>query len=151
MTELNSLMSTLRVEDIPAQEARPFKAVGIIGEIEQKDVSNGKVMITVPFTYRLRETDTADRTFYARIFVRPEWFTPEFAQAASNGGVDEKEVTSFNINVKGLLRGLFRAAGVTEGTLDLTTLTGRLAGFATKPQSNEPDRLQVSYFFAPNV
>ena len=61
------------------------------------------------------------------------------------------EQISFNINVKKLMRGLFTGAGITEGNMDFNTLQGRMVGFGTKLQKDDPSRLEVSYFFTPKV
>jgi hypothetical protein len=143
----NTLISRINIEDVPSQEARTFKAVGLIGEIEVKEVANGYLQVAVPLTYRLHSDDTQDRQFTARFNLRPEWLTPEYSAKVKSGNVTESERIQYNINVKGLLKGLFTGAGVTAGSMDFNLLTGRTVGFKTRNRRNDPSRLDVSYFF----
>src|SRR5579864_278263 len=83
-----TLISNINVEDIPSQEARPFKAVGIIGNVETREIANGYTQVVVPISYRLTSQDTQDRQFTARFNIKPEWLTPEFTQAVRMGQVD---------------------------------------------------------------
>lgn len=142
---MNTLVSNIKVEDVPKPEAFPFKAIGVVGEVESREVRNGYTQVTIPLAYRLKETDQSDRTFYARINIKPEWLEPGFTAATTN------EQISFNINVRKLMRGLFTGAGITEGTMDFNTLQGRMVGFGTKLQKDDPSRLEVSYFFTPRT
>ena len=149
-SEQEQLLGTVQIEDVPPQDARGFEAFGVVGQIEQKAVKNNKVMVSVPLTYR-REGQTEARTTYARLFIHPRWLTPEF-QATAKGNpesIDEKELISYNINVRGLYRGLFVAAGIEDGASDLKRVTGQVVGFVFKPQKNDPSRLQISRFFPP--
>lgn len=150
---MNELTSNLRIEDVPKQEARPFDALGVIGAVETKEVSNGYTQVVVPLSYRLSANDATDRTFYARFNIKPHWLTAEFTQqvVTSPTTIDPKELIQYNINIKGLLRGLFTGAGIEEGAMDFRSLTGRLVGFRTKTQKNNPDRLEVARFFRPKV
>jgi len=142
---MNTLVSNIKVEDVPKPEARAFKAIGLVGEVESREVRNGYVQVTIPLAYRLAETDQSDRTFYARINIKPEWLQPGFTATTTN------EQISYNINVRKLMRGLFTGAGITEGEMDFNVLQGRTVGFGTKTQKNDPSRLEVSYFFTPKV
>lgn len=142
---MNTLVSNIKVEDVPKPEAFPFKAIGVVGEVESREVRNGYTQVTIPLAYRLKETDQSDRTFYARINLKQEWLLPGFTATTTN------EQISFNINVKKLMRGLFTGAGITEGTMDFNTLQGRMVGFGTKLQKDDPSRLEVSYFFTPRT
>lgn len=146
-----TLISNMQIDDIPSQEARPFKAVGIIGNVETRDIANGYTQVIVPLSYRLSNADTTDRQFTARFNIKPEWLTNDFAQAVKNGEVDNSTRIQYDINVKGLLKGLFTGAGIKTGTVDFTTLAGRAVGFKTKLRRDDPSRLDLSYFFQPRM
>ena len=145
-----NLLGTVNIEDVPAQDARAFEAFGVIGEIEQKEVKNEKIMVTVPLTYR-RDPQSEPRTAYARLFIHPRWFTPGFTtnKDAEKGTPEYSEYWAHSINFRGLYRSLFRAAGIESGASDLAQLQGKLVGFSMKPQSDDPSRLQIQRFFPP--
>lgn len=143
-----TVMGTINIEDVPKQEARGFKAVGVIGNIEAREVANGYTQIAVPLSYRLSPSDSADRQFTARFNIRKEWLTPEYLTKVQQGTITSNEQIQYNINVKGLLRGLFESAGIAQGGLDLANLAGRVVGFRTKPRKDDPSRLDISYFFS---
>ena len=144
------LLGTVQIEDVPPQDARGFEAFGVVGQIEQKLLDNGKVMWKVPLTYR-REGQTEARTTYAFLFLHPNWFTPGFTtkKDAEKGTPEYNEYWAHNINFRGLYRGLFRAAGIESGPSDHNLLTSKVVGFSFKPQKNDPSRLQISRFFPP--
>jgi hypothetical protein len=142
----SALIPNIRVEDVPAREAKPFKSVGVIGEVKQREVANGYVQIEVPIAY-VRENGSDD-TFYARWNVRPEWFTPEFTSRVKSGEVQGSEKVQYDINMSGLTIGLFKGAGI-SGVLDFSSLPGKRVGFKTKPRKDDPSRLDISFFFAP--
>jgi|SRR3990167_5753326 len=144
MSSTDTLFGKLRVEDVPAPDAMPFEALGVVGTVETREVANGKVMVTIPLTYR-RDGQVDDRTFYARLFVVPAWFDPTFDPAT----LEPNDRTNYNITMKQKVRGLFIAAGVKEGELDFRALEGRLVGFRTRQQGNDPSRLEVARFFTP--
>src|SRR3990167_4539632 len=110
MSSTDTLFGKLRVEDVPAPDAMPFEALGVVGTVETREVANGKVMVTIPLTYR-RDGQVDDRTFYARLFVVPAWFDPTFDPAT----LEPNDRTNYNITMKQKVRGLFIAAGVKEG------------------------------------
>ncbi len=146
----DQLLGTVNIEDVPPQDARAFEAFGVIGEIEQREVKNEKVMVTIPLTYR-RDGQTEPRTTYARMFIHPRWLEAGFTtnKDAEKGTPEYSEYWAHSINFRGLYRGLFRAAGFETGASDLNLLPGKLVGFAMKPQSDNPSRLQISRFFPP--
>lgn len=148
---MSSILGNIQIADIPTKEARKFKAVGVIGDIDTREINGGYLQVAVPLSYRLTTSDTEDRHFIARFNLRQEWLTPEFTAKVRKGEIDGSELIQYNINVKGLLKGLFTSAGVANGGLDLSMLSGKMVGFATKPQRNNPERLELSYFFAPKV
>lgn len=143
-----TLLGNVRIEDVPSQAAKSFKAVGVIGEIETREIANGYVQVTVPLSYRLNPND-ADKMFYARWNLRPEWLTPEFVSRVKSGEVSGSEKIQYDINVSGLLKGLFTGAGITEGGFDFNLLPGKLVGFKTKNRKDDPSRLDISFFFKP--
>jgi hypothetical protein len=145
----STLLGNVQIQDVPAQEAKPFKALGVVGEAKTREIANGYVQVEVPITYRLNATDTQDKTFTARWNLRPEWLTAEYALKVKQGEVSENEKIQYNINVSGLTRGLFTSAGVTEGAMDFALLEGKLVGFKTKQRKDDPSRLDISYFFKP--
>jgi hypothetical protein len=145
----NSLLGNVKIQDIPSQEARAFRGVGTIGDVEVREVANGYTQIAVPLEYRLSPADTNNRTFVARFNVRREWLTPEYAEKVYAGAINGTELIQYNINVRSLLRGLFTSAGVHEGGLDFDTLHGKLVGFRTKVRRDDPSKLEIGGFFAP--
>lgn len=142
-----TVMGTINIEDVPTQEARGFKAIGVIGNVEAREVANGYTQIAVPLSYRLTPQDQHDRQFTARFNIKQEWLTPEYLDRVRSGSLPNNELIQYNINVKGLLKGLFTSAGVAQGSLDFTNLAGRVVGFRTKPRKDDPSRLDISYFF----
>lgn len=153
---MSTLIPVIKVSDIPVNEAKPIKATGVVGEaVKLKEVSNGYIQVAVPINYTTEAGN--DATFTARWNVRAEWFTPEFKakydETKSNqkngfsGPLSDAEVMQYEINMKGLTRGLFAAAGI-EGT-DFQQLPGTAVGFKTRPRKSDPSQLDISYFFPP--
>lgn len=146
---VNGLISNVNLEDVQSQTARPFKAAGVIGVVEQRTIANGYTQIAVPITYRLNPSDSEDRHFTARFNVKQEWLTPEFTAMVNRGDVTGTEKIQYEINVKGLLKGLFSSAGVRTGAMNFDSLAGRSIGFKTKVRKDDPSRLDISFFYAP--
>ena len=142
-------LGKITIQDISAKEARAFKAVGAINGVETREVNGGYVQVAVSLSYRLSAADSQDRQFVARFNLKPEWLTPEYSAKVKAGTITGSEAIQYNINVRGLLRGLFTGAGVTEGDLDFGQLNGKLVGFRTKPRRDDPSRLDIGAFFAP--
>ena len=143
------LISNINLEDVESPTARPFKAAGTIGVIEQRAIANGYTQIAVPITYRLTPMDSEDRHFTARFNIKSEWLTPEFSAMAKRGDLTGTEKIQYEINVKGLLKGLFSGAGVRTGAMDFDSLAGRSIGFKTKVRRDDPSRLDISFFYQP--
>lgn len=141
----------IKIEDVDTKEARAFKTIGMIGNVEAREVSNGYTQITVPLTYRLSTSDKQDRTFVARFNIKEEWLTPEFDRKVKAGTVTSSEAIQYNINVRGLLKGLFTGAGIKEGDFDYARLSNKMVGFRTKPRKDDPSRLDIGAFFTPAV
>jgi hypothetical protein len=141
----------IKIEDVDTKEARAFKTVGMIGHVEAQEVRNGYTQITVPLTYRLNAADKSDRTFVARFNIKEEWLTEEYARKVKAGTVSGSEAIQYTINVRGLLKGLFNGAGITEGDFDYTRLTNKMVGFRTKPRKDDPSRLDIGAFFTPSI
>jgi hypothetical protein len=140
-----TLIPKISINDVPAHEAKAFKAVGLISEYKTREIANGYVQVEVDLKYN-RE-DGSEATFYARWNVRPEWFTPEYAARVKSGEIQGSEKTQYDINMSGLTRGLFAAAGLDE--IDFDQLAGKLVGFKTKTRKDDPSRLDISYFYRP--
>src|SRR5690348_3880660 len=107
-----AVLGQIKIEDIDVKEARAFKAVGIIGHVETRDVNGGYMQVSVPLAYRLTAADAQDRTFVARFNLKPEWLTPQYSAKIKSGAINGSEAIQYNINVRGLLKGLFTGAGV---------------------------------------
>lgn len=142
-------MGRIKIEDVESKEARAFKAVGQIGQVEAREVSNGYTQVSVPLTYRLSPQDTTNRNFVARFNFKEEWLTPEYTRKIKAGTVTGTEAIQYTINVRGLLRGLFTGAGISEGDFDYSRLSGKIVGFRTKPRKDDPSRLDIGAFFTP--
>jgi|SRR5581483_501378 len=141
----SSLLPKLSVSDVPAKEAKTVKAVGVIGEVQQRAISNGYVRVEVPLDYVDPETGK-DSKFTARFNVRPEWFEPTFKDRLST--LTDSEQVQYNINMQGLTRGLFTSAGLSE--MDFGLLQGQRVGFKTKLRKDDPSFTDISFFFKPN-
>lgn len=170
-----SLLPNIKLDDIPVESATPLNGLAIAGKLSTREISNGYVQVTLPLYYvpgnggenGVAETDyhtlstTAEsvsdadsakaaglRTFQARWNLKSEWFTPEFTQAVRAGTVDGTEKTMYQINVAGITRGLFRAAGL--ASLDFDSFPeGSVIGFKAAPGKKEPDRNQIRLFYPP--
>ena len=144
------LLGTINIEDVPAQDARAFEAFGVVGEIEQKETTTGKVGLKIPLTYK-RDAQSEPRTIHAFLYIDPRWLVPGFTTnpKAEKGTPEYSEYWAHSINFRGLFRGLFRAAGIESGASDLSLLPGKLVGFAMKPKRDKPEYLEVSRFFSP--
>ena len=142
-------LGRIKIEDVETKEARAFKTIGMIGSVETREVSNDYIQVTVPLTYRLSNHDKADRTFVARFNYKEEWLTPEYESKVKSGVVNGTEAIQYNINVRGLLKGLFAGAGIKSGDFDTAKLSGKMVGFRTKPRKDDPSRLDIGGFFAP--
>lgn len=143
-----NFISNVNLEELPMQEARPFKATGIIGQVETRTIANGYTQIAVPITYR-RDNSTDDRQFTARFNIKEEWLTSEFTARAKRGELEPSEKIQYEINVKGLLKNLFSGAGIPSGQINFDELAGRTIGFKTKLRRDDPSRLDISFFYTP--
>lgn len=144
-----AVLGQIKIEDIDAKEARAFKAVGVIGTVETREVNGGYTQVAVPLAYRLSAADQQDRTFVARFNLKPEWLTPQYESKVKQGAINGSEAIQYNINVRGLLRGLFTGAGISKGQMDFSALNGKQVGFRTKPRKDDPSRLDIAAFFGP--
>lgn len=142
-----SLIPKIKVGDVPQKEAKAFKTIGVVKEVKQREVSNGYVQIEAHLAYN-RE-DGSEDTFYARWNVRPEWFSPDYSARIKSGEVTGSEKIQYDINMSGLTRGLFAAAGMDE--IDFDQVVGQVVGFKTKNRKDDPSRLEISYFFKPKT
>ena len=140
---MSGILPTVSISDVPENKADKVSAVGVIGEVGQKEVANGYVSISIPITYS--DAQGNDRTFTARYNVKPEWFDSSFASTLPE--LDDKEKISYQINMVRNTRGVFKAAGL--DTLDFSTLEGSTVGFTAGPQKNDPSRLELKGFYAP--
>jgi hypothetical protein len=142
---MSTIISNIKVEDVPSQQAKAFKAVGVIGEPKLNEISNGYTQVVLPITYD-KETG-GESTFTARYNVRAEWFTQEFVDRVRSNNVTGTEKIQYDINMSGLTRGLFAAAGL--ASFDFDGLQGKVVGFKTKNRKDDPSRLDISFFYAP--
>src|ERR1700747_267324 len=143
-----TVLGQIKIEDIEPKAARAFKAVGKIGTIETREVNGGYTQGAVPLTYDL---GGSNRTFVARFNLKQEWLTPQYKAKVRSGNVPENEATQYQINVEGLLRGLFTGAVVSAGTMDFAQLSGKTIGFGTRTRKNDPSRLDIASFFTPRA
>lgn len=141
-----SVLPHIAIADVPAHEAKDFKALGVVEAVNSREIANGYIQLEVILAYN-RE-DGSESKFYARWNVRPEWFTPEYVARVKSGEVSGSEKTQYDINMSGLSRGICAAAGLEEVALD-DSLIGNVVGFKTKKRRDDPSRLDISYFFKP--
>jgi len=145
---MTTVFGNLTIEDAPGREVQPIKAVGRIGTVSTREISNGYLQVTVPIEY---EKNGETRHFTARWNVRPEWFTREFTERVKSGGLTGTEKTQYDINFAGLTRSIFRATGLT-GAFDFARLEGREVGFKTKVRKDRDMgdmREDIGGFFPP--
>lgn len=141
--KLSSLIPTIKVSDVPVEEHKPIKSVGVIGDVKLNEIANGYVQVDVPLEF-INDAGKAE-IFHARWNVRPEWFSAEYAENVKAGSVQGSELTQYNINMSGLTRGLFKAAKLEDMDFDL--LKGQRVGFKTKARKNDPSRGDISFFY----
>lgn len=138
-------LPTVSITDVPETIADKYSAVGNIGEVETREIANGYVAVSIP----LEGLDKAgtERKITARFNVRPEWFQPDFEKTDEFESYSDNEKTSYQINMKRYVRGVFAAAGLE--TIDFSVLEGQQVGFTVGPQSKDKSRQEVKGFFAP--
>src|SRR5690348_14546709 len=176
VTKSMSLLATIPTASVPVEYAVPLKGLGIVGKPEQKEVSDGKyVQVSIPLYYvadkenpdnrvdgsidaatlsaaaqQVTDTDSAKAvglsTFFARILLKPEWFTDEFLANFKAGLVDRSDEFGYRINVGKLTRHLFKALG--SETIDFDALpAGAIIGFKASGTKKDPERLQIQDFY----
>jgi hypothetical protein len=158
----SSLIPNIKVDGISSKRAVAFKALGVVVGVHQRPISNGYVQVEIHLKYQNPASGRED-TFYARWNVRPEWFTPEYMSQVEltrdnkekglTGPLGDNELIQYDINMSGLTKSLFKAGKVDEIDLDenTTQIIGKVVGFKTKQQKQDPSRLDVSYFFIPKA
>lgn len=173
-----SVLNSIKLDDIEVELVKPFNGLAITGALQTKEIADGAyVQISLPLYYQpennnpkngvdesvdlatlktIAESVDSDDTakaaglykFDARWNLKPEWLTPEFAQALRDKTVDDKEKTMFQMNVAGITRGLFKALG--SKTVDFSAVPeGAVIGFKASASKKEPDRRQIRLFFQP--
>jgi hypothetical protein len=136
---MSSLIPNIQISDIPKKEAQPFKTVGVVKEVTQKEIANGYIQVTAVLHYLKDSGGESD--FHARWNLRPEWFRPGYQPTS------DKDKIMYEINVSGLTRGIFAAAEL-SGT-DFDQLVGKVVGFKTKVRKDDPSNLDISFFYKP--
>lgn len=140
---MSGILPVISVSDVPETIADKYTAVGTIGDVSTKEISNGYVAVSVS----LEGTDKGgtERKIYARFNVRPEWFQAGFEKSEEYAGYSDNEKTSYQINMKKKTRSLFAGAGL--DTLDFSALEGSSVGFTVGPESRDKSRQEVKGFF----
>jgi hypothetical protein len=141
---MSGLLSTLKVVDVPENKVDKLRAIAVVGEVEEKEVANGYVAISIPLTFN-DEKSGDERTFTARFNVKPEWFEAGF----DSSSLEDKEKISFQINMSRNVRGLFKSAGLES--IDFDALQGERVGFSAGPRKDDPSRLELKGFFTPKA
>lgn len=148
---MSTLLPVVNTKDLPSLSDEPTCAAGRVEEVEVTPSQSGeyqRVHLVVKHS-----TAAGERTAHIRFNLKPEWLTPQFAQRAKAGLLDDTEAIQYRINVAGLWRGLFSAAKL-EVT-DLNALVGRIIGFVVDyrydkatglPKNDAPE---VQRFFDP--
>lgn len=169
-------LGKINLNDIPVELATPLNGIAITGELTTKVSSGGDyILISLPLYYpgsrgddkngvdtsveasdlaviaeSVNDNETAKaaglKAFYARWNVKPEWFEAEFLVALRQNEVDPKEKMSYNMNVAGVTRQLFKALGSSEVDFDAVP-SGTLIGFKASASKKDPEKLQVRAFF----
>lgn len=137
------LLNKVSITDVPENRAERLSVVGTIGSVQQKQAANGYVAITVPIAFETAAGD--EREFTARFNIKPEWL--EITSKEEIDALEDKERTSYQINLQKLTRGLFKAVGASD--IDFDALEGERVGFTANPRSDDPSRLQISSFYTP--
>jgi len=137
-------LATIKIQDVPENKADKLRAVAVVGQVEQKEVSNGYTQLSIPLTFTDEKTGD-ERTFVARYNVRPEWFNGYNVAEET----DDKERISYQINMQRNTRGLFKAAGLED--IDFDVIQGERVGFSAGPRKDDPSRLELKGFFTPKA
>jgi len=171
-----SLLPKLNLSDVPVEKVRGLNGLAILGELQTKETANGVyINVSVPLFYApaskedkengvsatatytdlegygdVRSTEDAKglglSSFTARWNIKPEWFDSQFLEALRNNLVDDKEKISFQMNVAGVTRSLFKALGLDQLDFDLVT-PGSIVGFKASASKGEPDKNQIRAFY----
>jgi len=141
---MSSLLSKVAISDVPENKVDKLRVTAVIGEIEEKEVANGYVSISIPLTFT-DEKSGDERVFTARYNVKPEWFEAGFAVDQ----LDDKEKISYQINMQRNTRGLFKALGQDE--IDFSNATGESVGVSAGPRKDDPSRLELKGFYTPKA
>lgn len=169
-------LGKINLNDIPVELATPLNGIAITGELTTKESANGDyILISLPLYYpgtqqdqkngvdtsvdaadlaviaeSVNDNDTAKaaglKAFYARWNVKPEWFEADFLKALRDNEVEPKEKMSYNMNVAGVTRQLFKALGAAEVDFDAVPV-GTLIGFKASASKKDPEKLQIRAFF----
>jgi hypothetical protein len=141
---MSGLLSVVAISDVPENKVDKLKATATVGEVQQKEVANGYIGISVPLTFQ-DEKSGDERTFTARFNVKPEWFEAGFDAAS----LEDKERISYQINMQRNVRGLFKSAGL--DSIDFDAITGETVGFTAGPRKDDPSRLELKSFYTPKA
>lgn len=143
---MSSLLGSVKISDVPEVVADKLNVpVATVGEVVQKEASNGYVSIAVPLDYE--DGQGNERTFTARFNVKPEWFNASYQvpKGAEKGTPEYAEAISYQINMQRNTRGLFAAAGIDD--IDFDQVEGAVVGFTAGPNSKDKSRLELKSFY----
>ena len=150
---MSTVLPVVNVKDLPSAYDEPAHGVGLIESQEVTPSQSGEYQ-RVHLVLKYANPNGAERTAHIRFNLKPEWLSPAFAQRVKAGQASDTESLQYRINVAGLWRGLFAAAGL--GTTDLAQLPGRRVGFVVDyrydkatglPKNDAPE---IQQFFAPD-
>jgi hypothetical protein len=143
---MSTLLGSVKISDVPEVVAPKLNVpVATVGEVVQKEASNGYIAIRVPLEYE--DAQGNERTFTAKFNVRPEWFDSAYKVpvGAEQGTPEYKEAISYQINMQRYTRGLFKAAGLDD--IDFDQVEGSVIGFTAGPNSKDKSQLEVKSFY----
>lgn len=153
---MSTLLPVVAIQDIPTGD-QPEVAVGTIAAVDITPSQSGEYQ-RVDITVVSAGPNGGDRTTHLRFNLKPEWLTAEFAARFRAQQLPENESLQYRINVAGLWRGLFQAAG--QATTSLDALVGKQVGFRIDfrrdkagqpaPDKNGEIRAELKGFFAPD-
>lgn len=134
-----SLLSSVKISDVPETKAESFKGIGTIGEVKETEVANGKIQVAIPLQYE-RENGS-EATFTVRVFLDPAWFDPSYkpfvASEQEKGSDEYREAFAYQLNMSKIVRKLFKILSLDEINFD--QLEGKQVGFSIGPESDKRD------------
>lgn len=90
---MTSILPKLKVDDVPENRAERLRSFGVVGKVDQREIANGFIQVTVPIYYLSKEAIPADSH---QIVPTLEGLALDVAAALEQGTI-EKTAEAFGL------------------------------------------------------